>query len=74
MRPFDKMPGVAYHYFFVPTFTRISERRTVEVEFRIELGRDAKHFPVEVPEALAANLEWFRTLPDFSAASHLRFI
>ncbi|MGB8352614.1 MAG: hypothetical protein WCD79_01870 [Chthoniobacteraceae bacterium] len=74
MRPFDKMPGVAYRYFFVPTSKRVAERRTVEVEFRIEQGKDAKRFPVEIPETLAANLEWFHALQDFSEASHLRFI
>ena len=74
MTPFDRSPGVAYRFFFVPSFRKIPERRTVEVAFRIEQGSTAKQFPVEIPESLAANLEWFRKLSDFNAASHLRFI
>ncbi|SRR6266404_3661078 len=73
-RPFDKLPGVAYRYFFVPTIRRLPDRERVEADFRIEQGRDASQFRFEIPEALASNLMWLFELKDFVSASHLRRI
>lgn len=73
-RPFDKLPGVAYRYFFVPSIRRLSKRDKVEADFRIEQGKVARQFQFEIPKALAANLMWFFELKDFALASHLRCV
>jgi hypothetical protein len=72
-RPFDRLPGIPYRYFFVPSFGR-TEHGTVRVYFRIEQGTSVRQFPFEIPLSLAASLKWFLELKDFSPASHLRSV
>jgi hypothetical protein len=72
-RPFDRLPGTAYRYFFVPTVGR-TERGIANADFRIEQGASARQFSFEIPVSLAANLMWFFELKDFAPTSHLRSV
>jgi len=72
-RPFDRLPGTAYRYFFVPKVGR-TERGTANADFRIEQGPSGRQFSFEIPVSLAANLMWFFELKDFAPTSHLRSV
>jgi hypothetical protein len=67
LRPFDKMPGSAYRYFFV-SGQRTSARGKPRMIVRVEQGRNAKQLEVDAPLDLLANMEWWRELRDFKLA------
>jgi hypothetical protein len=84
MRPFDRMPGAQYRYFFVPTvgvkltaFPKNGRPRgsvrsdKLIASIRIEQGRLGKQFDVEAPRELIANLLWFYEMKDLAEAGHL---
>jgi hypothetical protein len=71
-RPFDLMPGLNYRYFICDGFCRIPGRKVSNANFRIELGRDSKQIPAEIPEGLAKNFKWIFELSSFDQASHLK--
>jgi hypothetical protein len=72
-RPFDRLPGIPYRYFFGGSIGR-TERGTATADFRIEQGSTAKDFRFEIPFFFAQNLLWFLKLKDFTLASHLRSV
>ena len=70
-RPFAKMPGILYRYFFVPNVQRLDDGR-VMTTVRVEQGKDGKQIEIKTPKELFANLKWFFELDYWSNADHLR--
>ena len=71
LRPFDKLPGIKYRYFFDSCHSRRDDPNRCIGTIRIEQGRDARNFQVELPEHLIANLLWFYEMESHVPASHL---
>ncbi len=74
MRPFDKMPGLEYHYFFVPSVQQLDGQFHSLTQIRIEQEDLGKQFDVEASEELVSNLMWFFQMKSFDEASHLRVL
>lgn len=71
IRPFDQTPGVTYRYFVEYAHSKRDDAEGCIGKVRIEQGREAKGFDVEVPEQLIANLLWFFEMDSHAPASHL---
>ena len=71
--PFERLPGIQYHYFIVPSIGRNGEHHA-NIEIRIEQGRNGRQVPFKVPLLLGRNLYWFAILKDFKDADHLHVV
>lgn len=65
LRPFDRMPGLHYRYFYTGAI-----RKGIAV-IRVELGGVSKQLDVKVPQDLVANLLWFKSVEDPEDLAHL---
>jgi hypothetical protein len=69
-RPFDRMPGLKYRYFYIS-----SQRPYLADEYvmfvRVELGRDATKVEITIPKDLHSNLLWFSRLLSLDDAAYL---
>ena len=72
LRPFDKMAGVTYRYFHVPSARLDEESGKLYTQLRIEQNSNAKQFEVETTRELTSNLIWFFELKDFASTQHLK--
>ncbi len=72
IRPFDKMPGLKYRYFYVASHKTAIETESYRMDVRIELNRDAAKEDIDIPKDLHANLLWFSRLEDLSHAEYLK--
>jgi hypothetical protein len=72
IRPFDRMPGLDHRYFIAGEFGQAQKNTTVNVSFRIEVGRNSKKISEAIPEPLAKNFRWFLGLASFEPAAHLK--
>ena len=66
LRPFDRMPGLSYRYFFAGKYGK------GVVAIRVELGKVSKQLDVNTPQELVANLLWFASVDDPAELVHLR--
>ena len=73
-RPFEKLPGVGYRYFFTGSFTGAMkpEQELFDFGVRIEQGTTAKKFQFSGPKSLLANLLWFAKLKSIEETSGLK--
>lgn len=69
-RPFDQMPSVRHHYFFVAPVQRIDDERAV-MSIRVVQGKNHKHLDMQAPTDPVANLKWFAELGDWDKADKL---
>jgi hypothetical protein len=74
LRPFDRMPGIKYHYYFSPKAGRKDDSSTYHCAVRIEQENRGKEFEIEAPKTLIANLMWFFQVKDWKELSQLREI
>jgi hypothetical protein len=70
-RPFDTMSGLTYRYYYAGQGGR-GDPVTHLLYVRVEQGRQAHTVEFEAPADLVGVLDWFRRLPDFEPAVHLR--
>lgn len=71
-RPFDRMPGLAQRYFFVPSCSKRDDPERCIGTVRIKQGNQGRNSDVEMPMALIANLLWFYEMETLEPAKHLR--
>jgi hypothetical protein len=70
-RPFDQMPGLKHHYFFVPSYSKGDDPERCMGTVRIEQGNEGRNIKVEMPKTLIANLLWFYEMETLEPAKHL---
>ncbi len=71
LRPFDKMPGLKYRYFFAGAYYKIEDISDVGVYIRVEQGNNGKQIDIRLPKDLLANLVWVSELKSFDEMAHL---
>ena len=71
LRPFDRMPGLRYRYFYFGSQRAEIGTENYYMEVRIELGRDAAKERIDIPQDLHANLLWWQRLENFDEAALL---
>lgn len=70
-RPFDMMPGLQYHYYYVGSQRAAIGTENYWMEVRVELVRDATKERINIPKDLHANLLWFNKLENIDEAAYL---
>jgi hypothetical protein len=74
-RPFDKLPGTQYRYFYTGRYSRrVLDQEPVTIGVRIEQGNVGKVCDFDCPTSLASNLRWFTSLTDLSGSAALKRI
>lgn len=69
LRPFDSLPGLKHRYYFAAVYRKA--QGSLEMQVRVEQGKNGKQLAAHAPKDLIANLKWFMELKDFSEAAHL---
>ncbi len=69
LRPFDSSPGLKYHYYFAAVYRKAKD--SLEMQIRVEQGKNGKQCAAHAPKDLLANLRLFMELKDFSEAAYL---
>lgn len=75
-RPFDKLGGLRYRYFFSGGSYRLINTETLElgdceITIRIEQNKNGKEFTFPATKELMQNLSWANQIKDFKEAEHL---